>query len=281
MFARIFNGQYVGLFYDESSQNYHDISSIVADINADSLPILAQLSKHDFIKCPKYNLTEADFHHKITSCLGGVGKFIAIGLNYADHAAEAGMAIPSEPIIFTKATSSICGAFDNIEIPPDSTACDWEVELGVVIGKQAKNISESQALNHVFGYCAVNDISERDWQTKRLGQWVKGKSYDSFGPIGPYLVPKDKIANVQNCQLWCKVNGEIRQMGNTKTMIFNVAQLVSYVSQFMTLKCGDIITTGTPPGVGMGMKPEPQYLKRGDILECGVEFCGSQRHICV
>lgn len=207
----------------------------------------------------------------------GISKFVAIGLNYRDHAAEAGMRVPTEPIVFMKATTCITGPSDAIELPPGSLKTDWEVELGVVIGKTAKRVAEAQALDHVAGYCVVNDVSERQWQTERGGTWDKGKGFDSFGPIGPWLVTRDELPDPQALALWLDVNGEPRQRGNTATMVFTVAQLVSYVSQCMTLLPGDVIATGTPPGVGMGIKPVPQFLKAGDVVTLGIEGLGAQR----
>jgi len=205
----------------------------------------------------------------------GISKFIGIGLNYSDHAAEAGMPVPSEPIVFMKATTSISGPDDDIVLPKLSTKADWEVELGVVIGTKAQNVEKADALKHVAGYCIVNDVSERQFQLERGGQWDKGKGCDTFGPIGPYLVTADEVLDPQALNMWLDLNGERRQRGNTKTMIFGVAHLVSYVSQFMTLLPGDIICTGTPPGVGMGMKP-PLFLKPGDVMKLGIDGLGEQ-----
>jgi 2-keto-4-pentenoate hydratase/2-oxohepta-3-ene-1,7-dioic acid hydratase in catechol pathway len=213
---------------------------------------------------------------RIGPCVGGVGKFICIGLNYSDHAAESGMEVPPEPIIFFKATSAICGPNDDVEIPRGSSATDWEVELAVVIGKAAKYISEDQALDHVAGYCVVNDVSERDFQIRRHGQWVKGKSADTFGPTGPWLVTRDEVPDPQNLDMYLEVNGRRFQHGNTRTMVYGVAYLVSYLSQFMSLQPGDIISTGTPPGVGMGQNPQ-LYLKPGDVMELGIDGLGTQR----
>lgn len=209
----------------------------------------------------------------------GISKFIGIGLNYVDHAAEAGMRVPKEPIIFLKATTCITGPNDAIELPPNSLKTDWEVELGVVIGQTARRVDEADALAHVAGYCVVNDVSERAWQTERGGTWDKGKGFDSFGPIGPWLVTPDEVPNPQGLALWLDVNGQPKQRGNTASMVFTVAQLVSYVSQCMTLLPGDVIATGTPPGVGMGIKPTPQFLKAGDIVELGIDGLGRQRQI--
>ncbi|WP_131113018.1 fumarylacetoacetate hydrolase family protein [Lichenihabitans psoromatis] len=214
-------------------------------------------------------------------CVAGVGKFICIGLNYADHAAETGAPIPAEPILFMKATSAITGPNDPVIIPRRSKKTDWEVELGVVIGAEARYVSEADAMNHVAGYCLINDVSEREFQAERGGQWTKGKSADSFGPIGPWLVTKDEVADPQNLSMWLTVDGVSRQNGSTKTMIFPVAVLVSYVSQFMSLQPGDIISTGTPPGVGLGLKPEPIYLHPGQTIRLGIEGLGEQTQVTV
>ena len=208
-------------------------------------------------------------------CKKSIGKFICIGLNYSDHAAETGMEVPPEPIMFFKATSAVIGPNDNVIIPKKSVKSDWEVELGVVIGKDAKYISEDQSQNHIAGYCVINDLSEREFQLEHSGQWVKGKSCDTFGPIGPYLVTKDEIADPQNLNLWLDLNGKRMQDGSTKTMVYGVNFLVSYISQFMSLQPGDIISTGTPPGVGMGMKPQV-FLKPGDVMKLGIEGLGEQ-----
>jgi len=206
----------------------------------------------------------------------GISKFVAIGLNYSDHAKETGAQIPTEPIIFMKASTSLCGPNDAVEKPRGSTKLDWEVEIAAIIGTRAKYVSEADALNHVAGYCVCNDVSERNFQTERLGQWTKGKSHDTFGPVGPWLATKDEIKDVQDLSMWLDVNGQRRQTGSTKTMIFSMAKCISYVSQFMTLLPGDIITTGTPPGVGLGMKP-PTFLNVGDIVTLGIEGLGEQR----
>lgn len=213
---------------------------------------------------------------RIASPVGSVGKMVCVGLNYADHAAEAGMSLPQEPVIFMKATTAIVGPNDDIVIPRGSEKTDWEVELGVVIGDVARSVTRDEALRHVAGYIVVHDVSERAFQLEHGGQWVKGKSCDSFGPIGPWLVTRDEIKDPQNLTLWLDVNGERRQQGNTKTMIFDVAYLVSYISRYMTLMPGDIISTGTPPGVGMGQKP-PVYLRAGDVVDLGIEGLGQQR----
>ena len=213
---------------------------------------------------------------RLGPCVAGTGKFICIGLNYADHAAESGMAVPPEPVIFMKATSAICGPNDPIMIPRGSEKTDWEVELAVIIGKPAKYVSEDQAMAHVAGYAVTNDVSERAFQTERSGQWTKGKSCDNFGQIGPWLVTRDEVADPQALKMWLKVNGQTMQDGSTRTMVYGVKYLVSYLSQFMTLHPGDVISTGTPPGVGLGMKP-PRYLKPGEVVELGIEGLGSQR----
>lgn len=217
---------------------------------------------------------------RIGPCVAGTGKFICIGLNYADHAAESGLKVPPEPVVFLKATSAICGPDDPILIPRGSEKTDWEVELGIVIGKPGKYLTEAQALDHVAGYCVVNDVSERAFQTERSGQWTKGKSCDNFGQTGPWLVTPDEVPDPQDLDMWLKVNGETMQSGSTRTMVYGVAFLVSYLSQFFTLQPGDIISTGTPPGVGMGKKP-PRYLKAGDVVELGVEGLGTQRQTCL
>jgi len=213
---------------------------------------------------------------RVGACVAGTGKFICIGLNFSDHAAETGAAVPPEPVIFMKATSAIVGPNDNVLIPRGSEKTDWEVELGVVIGKTAKYVSEADALDYVAGYCVSHDVSERAFQTERAGQWTKGKSCDTFGPIGPWLVTKDEIADPQNLGMWLKVNGETMQNGSSKTMVYGVAFVVSYLSQFMSLHPGDVISTGTPPGVGMGMKP-PRFLRAGDVVELGIEGLGTQK----
>jgi 2-keto-4-pentenoate hydratase/2-oxohepta-3-ene-1,7-dioic acid hydratase in catechol pathway len=231
--------------------------SLLSGIDAETLPVLPEETR-------------------IGPCVGNVGKFLCIGLNYRDHAEEAGMPIPDHPILFLKANSAICGPNDDTVLPRGSTATDWEVELGVVIGTPCKYVDEAEALSHVAGYCVINDVSERDFQTKLTGQWTKGKSCDTFGPIGPWLVTADEVPDPQALRLSCKVNGITRQSGTTETMIFSVAQIISHLSQLMTLHPGDVISTGTPPGVGMGMKP-PVYLKAGDVVECEIEGLGRQR----
>ena len=249
-----------------------DLSSHIYDLNPKHLNFesISKLSKVDLEKLPE--LSKED---RIGSCITNPGKFVAIGLNYSDHAAETGAKVPSEPIVFMKATSSINGPNDNIEISKNSKKLDWEVELGIVIGKELKNISEKESPNHILGYCLVNDISERDWQIEKMGQWVKGKSHDTFGPIGPYLVTKDEITDINNLNLSLDVNGKRMQTGNTDTMIFNAYFIVAYLSKFMSLQAGDIITTGTPPGVGMGMKPQV-FLKAGDTMRLSIDNLGEQ-----
>ena len=249
-----------------------DISSHVKDLNPDHLNFetISKLQSADLSSLPELSASD-----RIGSCITKPGKFVAIGLNYSDHAAETGADVPSEPIVFMKATSSINGPNDDIEIVSGSKKLDWEVELGIVIGKETKHISESQAQDYILGYCLVNDISEREWQIEKMGQWVKGKSHDTYGPIGPYLVTKDEIADVNNLKMSLDVNGTRMQTGNTSTMIFNVDVIVSYLSKFMSLQAGDIITTGTPPGVGMGMKPQ-QFLKAGDTMKLSIENLGEQ-----
>ena len=216
---------------------------------------------------------------RIGPCVGQVGKFVCIGLNYSDHAAESGLDVPPEPIVFMKATSAICGPDDGIELPRGSVATDWEVELAVVIGRHAKYVSEADALSHVAGYCVANDVSERDFQTKRAGQWTKGKSADTFGPLGPWLVTRDEVSDPQALDLWLDLNGKRMQTGSTATMIFGVAKVISYLSHMMSLHPGDVISTGTPPGVGMGIKPAPVYLKPGDRLALGIEGLGTQTQL--
>lgn len=254
-----------------------DLSAVVPDIGPDQLGdvALARLRK---LKTASLPLVEGS--PRMGCPVAGIGKLVAIGLNYADHAAEAGMPIPAEPIVFMKATSCIQGPDDPVMLPKGSRKTDWEVELGVVIGKPARHVAQKDALSHVAGYCVVNDVSEREFQIERGGTWDKGKGCDTFGPIGPWLVTRDEIANPQRLDLWLDLNGRRMQAGNTRTMIFGVAKLISYVSRFMTLMPGDVITTGTPPGVGMGMKP-PTFLKKGDVLALGVEGLGAQRQVVV
>jgi 2-keto-4-pentenoate hydratase/2-oxohepta-3-ene-1,7-dioic acid hydratase in catechol pathway len=249
-----------------------DLSGHVADIGGSAISPegLAKIAALDLASLPEIAAS------RIGACVTGTGKFICIGLNYSDHAAETGAAVPPEPVIFMKATSAICGPNDDVLIPRTSEKTDWEVELGVVIGKTAKYVSEADAMDYVAGYCVSHDVSERAFQTERAGQWTKGKSCDTFGPIGPWLVTKDEIADPQNLKMWLSVNGKMMQDGSSKTMVYGVAHLVSYLSQFMSLHPGDVISTGTPPGVGLGMKP-PQFLKAGDVVELGIEGLGTQK----
>ncbi|MFY9938273.1 MAG: fumarylacetoacetate hydrolase family protein [Silvibacterium sp.] len=256
----------------DSSGEIHDLSGILPDLSseylsADSLDRLRQLDPA--------SLPLIDGTPRVGPCVGKVGKFVCIGLNYSDHAAESGMAVPAEPVLFMKATSAICGPNDDVIIPRGSTKSDWEVELGVVIGKEAKYVALHDALSHVAGYCVVNDLSERAFQLEGTGQWVKGKSADTFGPIGPWLVTPDEVPDPQNLDMWLEVDGHRYQNGNTRTMVFGVAYLVSYLSRFMSLQPGDIISTGTPPGVGLGQKP-PVYLRPGNTIKLGIEGLGQQ-----
>jgi len=257
----------------DSSGTIRDLSGAVPDIARGTLlpESLDELRKLDPSSLPRVN-----GNPRLGPCVGGVGKFICIGLNYADHAAESNMPLPKEPIVFMKATSAIVGPNDNLEIPRGSTKTDWEVELGVVIGKPAKYVAEADAMSHVAGYCVVHDVSERTFQLEGTGQWVKGKSADTFGPIGPWLVTTDEVQDPGNLKLWLEVDGHRYQDGSTSTLIFGVAYLVSYLSRFMSLQPGDIISTGTPPGVGHGKKP-PVYLRAGQVVRLGVERLGEQR----
>jgi len=249
-----------------------DLSSKISDFNPETLNFenLAKLQKIDLETLPEISNTT-----RIGSCITNPGKFIAIGLNYSDHAAETGAKIPSEPIVFMKATSCINGPNDNVIIPNNSKKTDWEVEIAFVVGKETKYISEKDSPNHILGYCMVNDISEREWQIEKMGQWVKGKSADTFGPVGPYLVTKDEIPDVQKLNLSLDINGQRMQTGNTSKMIFSINFILSYLSNFMSLQPGDIVTTGTPPGVGMGKKP-PLYLKSGDEIQLMIDHLGNQ-----
>ncbi|WP_417271102.1 fumarylacetoacetate hydrolase family protein [Celeribacter sp.] len=261
----------------DADGNMRDISQYVDDIDAQTLAPegLAKLAALNPMDLPLVDGTP-----RIGSAIARPGKFLCVGLNYADHARETGKEPPAEPVLFSKATTAMCGPYDNVEIPRGSDRTDWEIELGIVIGKRAKYVSEADALDYVAGYALVNDVSERRFQSERGGQWVKGKSHDTFGPVGPWMVTKDEIADVQNIDLWLDVDGERRQTGNTKTMIFGVAHLVHYISQFMTLEAGDIIATGTPPGVGLGMKP-PTFLKEGQVVTLGAAGLGEQRQVMV
>lgn len=258
----------------DATGTLRDLSSIVADIAGD---VLTPEGLDRIRAIDPETLPALAGDQRTGPCVGAVGKFICVGLNYADHAAESGLDVPKEPVIFMKATSAICGPDDDIIIPRNSTKTDWEVELGVVIGKQARYVDEAHALEHVAGYCVVNDLSEREFQIERSGQWVKGKSADTFGPIGPWLVTSDEIADPQNLKMWLEVDGHRHQEGSTRTMVFGVARIVSYISQFMSLQPGDIISTGTPPGVGMGHKPQPVYLKPGQTMRLSIEGLGEQR----
>jgi len=254
-----------------------DLSGVIADVTGSVLSAesVARLRSIDPAGLP---LVSGE--PRLGPCVGSVGKFIGIGLNYADHAAETGAAIPKEPVVFNKWVTCISGCNDDIQIPEGSTKTDWEVELGVIIAQTARRVSETEALNHVAGYCVVNDVSEREYQIERGPTWDKGKGFDSFGPIGPWLVTKDEVPDPQNLQLWLEIDGVRRQSGTTKTMVFTVATLVSYLSRIMTLHPGDVIATGTPPGVGMGMKP-PVFLRPGQVVRLGVERLGEQRQVTV
>ena len=251
-----------------------DLSAHVADITGATLgdDSIAKLRALDPATLPT-----VDGNPRMGACVGDIGKFMCIGLNYADHAAETGADIPEHPILFMKANAAITGPNDDVVMPRGSATTDWEVELGVVIGKAAKYVSEEDALDYVAGYCLCNDVSERHFQTSLTGQWTKGKSCDTFGPTGPWLVTRDEVEDPQNLDMWLDVNGKRMQTGNTKTMIFTVAQVISHLSQLFTLHPGDVISTGTPPGVGMGMKPEPVYLKDGDVMELSIQGLGIQR----
>jgi ureidoglycolate lyase len=251
-----------------------DLSNVVADIDGDTLTdaALARLRALDPASLP---LVEGN--PRLGPAVGKIGKFICIGLNYADHAAESNLPVPTEPVVFNKWNSAVSGPNDDIEIPRGSKKTDWEVELGVVIGKPAKYIDEANALDYVAGYCVINDVSEREWQIERGGTWDKGKGFDTFGPIGPWVVTRDEVVDPQNLNLWLEVDGHRYQNGSTKTMVFGVAKLVSYLSQCMSLQPGDVISTGTPPGVGMGVKPNPIYLKPGQTVRLGIEGLGEQQ----
>ncbi|KRC86362.1 2-hydroxyhepta-2,4-diene-1,7-dioate isomerase [Achromobacter sp. Root83] len=251
-----------------------DLSSVVADITAGTLGAagLAELRALDPSKLPLVAQPG-----RTAPPWSGMGKFICIGLNYADHAAESGLPVPAEPVVFMKTTSAVVGSNDPVVLPQDSVKTDWEVELGVVIGEKARYVSEADAMKHVAGYCVVNDVSEREYQIERGGTWDKGKGCDTFGPVGPWLATADEIPDPQDLEMWLEVNGKRYQNGSTRTMVFGVAQLVAYVSRFMTLYPGDLISTGTPPGVGMGQKPAPIYLKAGDEIKLGIAGLGEQR----
>ena len=256
----------------DSNGSIRDLSSYLNDFTPENLnfSIIEKLKAIDLQKLPELSKDE-----RIGPCVSKPGKFVAIGLNYSDHAKEVGAEVPKEPIVFMKANSSVCGPNDDIEIEKNSKKLDWEVELGIIIGKEVKNTEEKDAADHILGYCLVNDISEREWQIEKLGQWVKGKSHDTYGPIGPYIVTTDEIKDINNLNLSLDVNEKRMQTGNTKTMIFNVYFIVSYLSKFMSLQPGDIITTGTPPGVGMGRKPQV-FLKAGDRMKLSIDNLGKQ-----
>jgi 2-keto-4-pentenoate hydratase/2-oxohepta-3-ene-1,7-dioic acid hydratase in catechol pathway len=261
----------------DADNNIRDLSSVIVDINGATLSAesLAKIAALDLSSLPVINQPV-----RFGPCVNHVGKFICIGLNYADHAAESGMDVPSEPVVFMKATSAITGPNDHVIKPRNSTKLDWEVELGIVIGKHASYVELDQAEDYIAGYCVINDVSERNFQLERGGQWDKGKGCDSFGPIGPYVVTKDEVPDPLNLNLWLKVNGKTFQKGSTKHMVFGPAFLVHYLSQFMSLQPGDIISTGTPPGVGLGQKP-PMYLNEGDVMELGIEGMGTQKQVVV
>ena len=261
----------------DSQGTMRDLSGHIADIDA---ALLTRGPDLGLGTLDLQSLPEVAAGTRIGPCVGGVGKFVCIGLNYSDHAAETGQEVPPEPVVFMKATTAICGPDDNIEKPRGSTKLDWEVELGLVIGKRAKYVSEAEAMDHLFGYCVINDVSERQFQNERHGTWDKGKGCDTFGPIGPWLVTRDEVADPCQLHMWLEVNGKRFQNGSTATMVYKPAFLISYVSQFMTLLPGDVISTGTPPGVGLGQKP-PVFLDVGDRIELGVEGLGTQRQIVV
>jgi 2-keto-4-pentenoate hydratase/2-oxohepta-3-ene-1,7-dioic acid hydratase in catechol pathway len=257
----------------DADGNLRSLANVIDDLSGAALTRagLDQLKNIDPTTLP-----QVEGEPRIGACVGEVSKFMCIGLNYSDHAEESGMEVPAEPVLFMKATSAICGPFDDVLIPPGSEKTDWEVELGIVIGDRAKHVSEENALNHVAGYCVINDLSERAYQLERCGQWVKGKSYDTFAPMGPWLVTRDEVSDPSNLSLWLEVDGHRYQSGSTQKMVFGVAKLVSYLSSFMTLNPGDIISTGTPPGVGLGQKP-PIYLKPGQIMRLSVDGLGEQQ----
>lgn len=260
----------------DSNGIIRDLSSIINDLNGQSID---DLTIERLRKINLKSLPAVSNNTRIGPCIGSVGKFLSIGLNYSDHAAETGLPIPEHPILFLKATSSIVGPNDTVYMPRGSTKSDWEVELGVIIGKKAKYVKESDALSYVAGYCIVNDVSEREFQTELSGQWTKGKSCDTYGPTGPWLVTRDEIPDPQRLSMSLDLNGKRMQDGNTKTMIFTVAQIIEHLSSLMTLYPGDLISTGTPPGVGMGIKPNPIFLKSGDIMELKIEHLGAQRQV--
>lgn len=254
----------------DGNDKIRDLSTIVSDINGPAMETLLRLSPQDIEKLP---LVEGE--HRLGACVADIGKFICIGLNYSDHAAETGAEVPAEPVVFNKWTTAVIGPNDEVEIPRNSQKTDWEVELGVVIGKTGRYIEEADAMDYVAGYCVINDISEREFQIERGGTWDKGKGCDTFGPIGPWLVTRDEVKDPHQLHLWLEVDGKRYQDGNTRTMIFKIPEIVSYLSQFMTLSAGDVISTGTPPGVGLGQKP-PVYLKAGQTMRLGIEGLGEQ-----
>lgn len=261
-----------GIF--DANGRIRDVSAHIADWNGDALSSdkLKEMAALDLSELPV-----VEGNPRIGPCVGNVGKLICTGLNYADHAAESNMDLPTEPLLFMKATSAICGPYDDLQRPVGSQKLDWEVELAIVIGTQAKNVSVDKALDHVAGYCVINDVTDRGFQLERGGQWMKGKSADTFAPLGPWLVTKDEVADVKNLGMWLDVDQTRRQDGSTKTMVFSVETIVSYISQFMTLNPGDVIATGTPPGVGMGIKPQPVYLENGQVIKAGIQGLGEQR----
>ena len=258
----------------DAQGNIRDLSSLIADVAGSALDA-ASLDTLTHIAPASLPLVSGS--PRLGACVGQVGKFICIGLNYADHAAESGMAVPTEPVLFNKWTSAICGPNDDVEIPRHSTKTDWEVELGVVIGKGGRYIDECNAMEHVAGYCVINDVSEREWQLERGGTWDKGKGFDTFGPLGPWLVTRDEIPDPHQLNLWLEVDGHRYQNGNTRTMVFQIPALIAYLSRCMSLQPGDVISTGTPPGVGLGIKPEPVFLRAGQVMRLGIEGLGEQR----
>ncbi|WP_210526734.1 fumarylacetoacetate hydrolase family protein [Rubellimicrobium arenae] len=264
-----------GLLHSDGT--IRDLSGVVPDIAGS---VLSDEGQARLRAVDPSTLPVVDPATRLGACVGGTGKFICIGLNYADHAAESNLPVPPEPVIFMKATSAICGPNDPIIIPRKSEKTDWEVELAVIIGTHAKYVSEADALNHVAGYAVANDVSERHFQQERAGQWTKGKSCDNFGQLGPWLVTRDEVPDPQDLAMYCRVNGQTMQDGSSRTMVYGVAHLISYLSQFMSLHPGDVISTGTPPGVGMGQKP-PRYLRAGDVVELGIQGLGDQRQDCV
>jgi ureidoglycolate lyase len=257
----------------DADGNLRSLENVIGDLSGAAL---TNAGLHQLRGIDPTTLPKVEGSPRIGASVGQVSKFLCIGLNYSDHAEESGMEVPAEPVLFMKATSAICGPFDEVLIPPGSEKTDWEVELGVVIGDRAKHVSEADALNHVAGYCVINDLSERAYQLERCGQWVKGKSYDTFAPMGPWLVTRDEVSDPGNLSLWLDVDGHRYQNGSTQKMVFGVAKLVSYLSSFMTLNPGDVISTGTPPGVGLGQKP-PTYLKPGQTMRLSVEGLGEQQ----